>query len=121
MTMKGIEKRMGVMQAIAGIIFVVLLSRLAYMQLIEQEKYTLMAQSNRIQLATVTAARGEIMDRNGKVLARSRPSFNISVALVDLKKEDQEEVFRRLASLLGRKAEDIENLVKQQPKKYVPV
>lgn len=121
MPMKGIEKRVGVMQIIAGIIFIVLFSRLAYMQLIEQEKYSLMAQSNRIQLATVTAARGEILDRQGKVLARSRPSFNISVALVDLKKEDQEEVFRRLAPLLGMKAEDISNLVKQQPKKYVPV
>lgn len=121
MPLKPTEKKLYTYLMIIFVMFSVLLGRLAYLQLFQAEEFNLLAQSNRIRLVTVPAARGEILDTHGEVIARSRPSFAVSLALLDLKNQDQEEVFTRLAEILQIPVEEITDAVKKQPLKYEPV
>ena len=50
-------------------------ARLAVVQLIEFKHFETASRANRIRLLPVDAPRGLIVDRNGVVLARSRPSY----------------------------------------------
>ena len=65
--------------------FSLLLARLVYLQIIQNEYYSTRAESNRISLIPILPKRGEILDRNGEVLARNYLSFTLEItpALVD--------------------------------------
>lgn len=56
-----------------------LLSRLAYLQLIQGAEFDTLAQENRESRVNIPAPRGIITDRNGVLLARNIPSYNITL------------------------------------------
>ena len=56
-----------------------LLARLVEIQLVDGERYRVAAQANQIRLIPVAAPRGMIVDRQGAVVARSRPSFVVGL------------------------------------------
>ncbi len=56
-----------------------LLVRLIVVQLVDGQRYRAAAAANQIRLIPVAAPRGVIYDRNGTVMARSRPSFVVGV------------------------------------------
>lgn len=118
---KTIEKRVKFLVVLVVFMYGTLLFRIGYLQLYGAEKFKLEAEQNRTQLAPVSAARGEIKDRTGLVLAKSKQGYTVSISLVDLKKEDQEAVYARLAKILKMPVEDIRNAVKNQQRKYEPV
>lgn len=62
--------------ALVAVIFLVYIGRLGQWQLLEGETYAeeAVVSSSFIKL---TGARGEILDRNGEVLAGNRPVYNI--------------------------------------------
>lgn len=59
--------------------FILLLARLAWLQLVEGQHYKTRAEQNSLRMVTVQAPRGTIYDRNGAVLVASRPSFAVVV------------------------------------------
>lgn len=65
----------GVMFLIVGILF----SKLAWMQILENEVYQLRADSNRNRLMTITATRGDIITSDGTVLVTDRPSYQVVI------------------------------------------
>jgi penicillin-binding protein 2 len=60
-------------------LFSILVARLFFIQIISGEKNNTLSVNNRVTLETVKAERGMILDRHGKVLARSRPSYSVTV------------------------------------------
>ena len=58
-------------------IFLVYEARLAQWQLVEGEEFERVSLSDRTDTIEIEAARGEILDRNGEVLAGNRSSYNI--------------------------------------------
>ena len=60
------------------VLFVVLLVRLIYLQVITGEDYLRLSMNNSIRLQTVDPPRGLILDRSGTKLAENRPSFDVS-------------------------------------------
>lgn len=60
-------------------VFLLLLGRLFYLQLIAGKQYKLSAEENRTHTVPALAPRGTIYDRNGAVLVTNRPSFGVSV------------------------------------------
>ena len=64
---------------IVGLVFLalVLLSRLAYLQIITGQRNSLLASGNRIRVNPIAAPRGAIYDRNGIVLARNNARFDV--------------------------------------------
>jgi penicillin-binding protein 2 len=78
--------RIGVIHAIAFILLTVLGVRLYYLQVMKGEYYAERAENQRIRLIPIPAPRGAILDRNGKLLVDSRPTYNVTLANEPLKK-----------------------------------
>ena len=83
----------------------VLLIRLWDLQIMRGTEMRKLSEQNRIRVKKIVAARGIIYDRTGKVLADTRPSFNIYLTPEDIK--DFSQTVDGLAQLLQCNREDI--------------
>lgn len=92
------EKKVQVLLGLVVAAFVVLLVRLAYLQLVEVDKYQVMARQNHLRLIPIMAPRGEMYDRNGVRIVGNRPVYTVSLAYLGL--QDTDRVIARLASIL---------------------
>jgi penicillin-binding protein 2 len=109
--------RLAVMRAVIGIIFVIFAVRLWQMQILQGQSYRTQAILNPLTVVDVEAPRGLIYARNGELLARNTPSYEVSIVPAFLPDDEEEEmaVFRRLSELLdipasGRVEAAIEDL-----------
>jgi len=104
------QGRLLVLRILIGITALALTGRLWQLQIVEGQNYRILANRNRFRQVDVTAPRGVIYDRNGQILARNQPSFNIVVVPADLPKDDKDAkegtaeaaVLDRLMELLTR-------------------
>jgi penicillin-binding protein 2 len=71
--------RIALFGGFAVVLFAVLFFRLWLLQVIDGEKYLAEAKNNRTRSYRVSAPRGEILDRNGKVLVTNRTSLALQV------------------------------------------
>lgn len=85
--------------AIAGFFFLILATRLWYLQVIDSDRLQELSEMNRLRFVPVAASRGNILDRNGKVLVRNTPSF--SVAVVPQEVKDKDALLSSLSRYLG--------------------
>jgi len=85
------------------VVFGVFTLRLWNLQFVQGEKYTIQADEQRLRTIAVDAPRGLIYDRNGEVLVRNVPVFDVVVVPAYLPEDEAEEetVLRRLAEMLG--------------------
>src|SRR3546814_12289348 len=65
--------------AAQGGIGLLLAARMGYLSIFEQERYKLLAESNRVSLQLIPPRRGWIVDRAGKPLALNRPDFQVQL------------------------------------------
>lgn len=79
-------------------LFTILAGQLAYLQVIEQEKFKTLSDENRISHRLVTAGRGEIMDRFGVPLAINTQNFRAFV--IAERSRDVEGTLGKLAELI---------------------
>ena len=80
-------------------VFLVLLARLYYLQVVKGAEFRRQSQNNCVRLQNIPPARGLIFDRNGVLMVDNRPSFSVSIVLEDAK--NPKEVLLRLAEFLG--------------------
>ncbi|MGK3981645.1 penicillin-binding protein 2 [Sorangium sp. So ce136] len=78
--------------------FMVLIGRLFYLQILEVDENKAIARENIVRRVTLATTRGIIRDKNGKVLAASRPSYNVYVVPRRL---DMETTWPKLVEYLG--------------------
>lgn len=64
-----------ILVCLVSIGFFILIMRLGYLQLWMHQKYSTLAEQNRIRIDPIMAPRGKIYDRHGVVLAEDRQSF----------------------------------------------
>lgn len=85
------------------IVFLIYAARLFSLQVIQYDTYLQQAEDNRTEEISISAQRGIIYDRNGIVLARNIPSFNVVVtqALMPDDQGEVQEIIRQLSSLTG--------------------
>lgn len=77
--------RVSAIQAVAFILLALLGARLYYLQIVRGEYFSERAESQRVRLIPIPAPRGAILDRNGKLLVDSRPTYNIVLSNEPLK------------------------------------
>src|SRR5881628_3628534 len=56
-----------------------LVGRMGWLSIAQNEKYQLLSESNRVQLIPVPPRRGWIIDRNGKPIAINKASFRVDI------------------------------------------
>ncbi len=113
-------KRTRIFISIIILIFLLLISRLAYLQILNYDYYWGRAEKNRLRILPVTAPRGEIFDKNGRQLVANRPGFTVS--LVDLGSGYSDETIARLAVLLDMREEEIEKTISSHfYRRYLPI
>ena len=85
----------------AFILFIVILFKLFSLQYIHYEENFQRSENNRLRRIELIADRGYIYDRNGNVLVRNRPSYQIALQALEMpkKKADRDSVFRRLLDI----------------------
>lgn len=95
--------RIGALLIVVFLVFGVFVTRLFILQVIQYPEWFALAEENRTREINSPAARGIIYDRNGYVLARNVPSYNIVVIPADLPDDPGEiqEIFRSLSELTG--------------------
>lgn len=71
--------RLAVLGVLVVVAFVVLFSRLWFLQVLASDNYTNLAQENRVRFVYSEPSRGRILDRNGEVLVQNRFSLAVTV------------------------------------------
>ncbi|WP_136064230.1 penicillin-binding protein 2 [Modicisalibacter radicis] len=56
-----------------------LVARLVYLQIVQHEVFTTRSESNRVRVEPLPPTRGLIYDRNGRLLAENRPTYNLTI------------------------------------------
>ena len=104
---------------IIAALFLVLLTRLWYLQIVHGDEYRAAAEDNQARTIRTRAPRGSIVDRNGIVLASNRSQFAV-YATPDVLNNDA--VLKRLAKVLGADPDDIKDDLKDgQQNPYDPL
>ena len=78
--------------------FVILITRLWYLQIQQGEEYTKLAKNNRVRYLEIAAPRGNILDRKGREIVTNRPSFN--VVWVREKNRVDDALIKKIAAIL---------------------
>ncbi len=116
-----------------GIIILLLLGRLFFLQVVRGAHYSRISEENRIQPWTLPAPRGKIMDRNGKIIAQNRPSYSVSLIPYEAsevlserkslqRKRDLAPLVERLASCLKTEESSLKKKIESNwSKGYQPI
>ncbi len=80
-------------------IITILIFRYFQLQILNFDKYSKQANTNRIRKVTLSAPRGLILDRNGKILVDNIPTYILNAIPGELKKRDEK--FHFLSNIIG--------------------
>lgn len=111
--------RLDVLGLLVIFVFIALVSRLGYLQVVQGKYYSRLADGNRIKLIPMVAPRGTFFDRNGVPLVSNRLGF--TVTLVPIAGPIPDEVIGKLAGVLGMKPADIKAKIAKQNGPFEPV
>jgi len=79
-----VNRRVRIIYVLASVFFFILLVRLYYLQVLRFSYFYTLSEGNRVRLKPVRAPRGLILDRNGVVLADSKPAFHLTCIPYDV-------------------------------------
>ena len=99
-------------------IFVVLICRLVYLQLVAGDYYHSLAEGNRLRAIPIAAMRGIMYDRNGQILVGSRPSF--MVTYVPTKDGMTDDELKKLSRLINQPEDKLREKIQKVKSAYVP-
>src|SRR5215207_6464496 len=88
----------------------VLIGRMGYLAVAQNQKYQLLSESNRVQLIPVPPRRGWIIDRNGKPIAINRSSFRVDIIPQQLV-DRPETTVNTLAKLLQLSSDEVDRIL----------
>ena len=102
--------RLAVAAVIVAAVFLVLFSRLFYLQVIQHDYYQLLAEQNRINIVPVVPHRGVILDRNGVTLASNYAAYTLEITPSEVSNLDA--VIEELSALVEITPKDLRRFQK---------
>jgi penicillin-binding protein 2 len=112
------QRRERVFTILVAAVFGLVLFKLFLLQVLEGSRYRELSEENRIRVEVLTAPRGEIRDRKGRLLADNVPSFTVTIDPYDKTYVHQparlDSMLVRLSSILGLDPEAAIAKVKQE-------
>src|SRR5688500_18689976 len=108
--------RVAIIGGIALAMFAVVFFRLWYLQVLSGDRYLAEANDNQVREIKVQAPRGEILDRNGRVLVENRVGLAVTLSPDKLPADEAERqaLYGRLGRTLGLKRKEVEDRVNEQ-------
>jgi penicillin-binding protein 2 len=100
-----IDGRLRLFAALLGAAFAIFELRLFQLQILDADELREQALRNSVRTERLEAQRGEIVDREGRVLAKTRSAFELDVVPSDLQRRDV--TFAALAQLLEREPKEL--------------
>lgn len=96
-------------------------ARMSYIAVADNEKYKLLAESNRVNLTIIPPRRGWFIDRYGKPIATNRADFRVDIIPDRLVRKD--ETIATLAQLLTLSSDDVDRINRElkQAQGFQPV
>ncbi|EIW17024.1 MULTISPECIES: penicillin-binding protein 2 [Pelosinus] len=119
MLVKRSNYRLDVLAIIILLVFVALVSRLGYLQVVQGKYYGEKADGNRIRLAPIMAPRGMFYDRNGIPLVSNRPGF--AVSLLPISGPVPDDIIVKVASILNIAPDEIKKKLSQHNGRFEPI
>jgi len=116
-SIQNLGARIVVVQAVAFVLLALLGVRLYYLQIVKGDYYSERAENQRVRLIPIPAPRGAILDRNGKLLVDSRPTYNVVLSNEPLKSinvNDRVDDYARGLNLDRQFVVERLNLIKKQ-------
>jgi penicillin-binding protein 2 len=102
------SRRMMLLGGAQAAVGALLIGRMAWLSIAQNEKYQLLSESNRVQLIPVPPRRGWIIDRNGKPIAINRASFRVDIIPQQLEKD--RDVVPEVARLLALGIDEVDRI-----------
>jgi len=97
------------------VLFLVLISRIFFLQITNHEHFTTLSQNNRVSVQPIAPTRGLIYDRNGIILAENIPSYTLQI--IPEQAGDIEKLLIQLGLLVNLREIDIKKFKKQLRRK----
>lgn len=110
--------RLHAMILLCLMLFIILLGRMAYLQLWRGDYYTKQSDGNRLRQSKIIAPRGLIFDKDGKELVNNLPGYAVSL---QKQTEYDEEMLQNLSVLIDMPLEKIKERIKESENYYEPV
>ncbi len=118
---KSFARRALVVGGLQTALFGLLAGRLWQLQVDQSPRYSLLAEENRVSQRLTVPPRGRILDRNGVVLARNRPSYRVRIIRENTRDLDATlDALGRLIPLDARQRAEILQAARTQ-RAFVPV
>ncbi len=102
------DRRSVVLGALQGGLGLLLATRMGYIALFQNERYKMLAESNRVNLTLIPPRRGWILDRHGEPLASNRADFRVD--LIPERVIDADATIEELGKLLSLSETDMQDL-----------
>ncbi|MFT6034325.1 MAG: penicillin-binding protein 2 [Arenicella sp.] len=100
-----IHSRLIALVVLLVVLAFILIARVWYLQIYNNERFEVLSKDNRVRLVPVPPVRGQIFDRNGKVLAENIPVFTLEILPQDVK--DMDKLLDHLTKILEVSPADI--------------
>ena len=102
------DRRSMIIGGLQGGVGLLLAARMGYIAVAENERYRVLAESNRVNLSLIPPRRGWILDRNGAALASNRSDFRIDI--IPDRMTDKEQTLTSLSQLLNLTPIELQDL-----------
>ena len=89
----------------------VLLFRLAWLQIVDYDRFSDLSEHNRLRLMALPPTRGLIYDRNGVILAENKPTYHLEI--IPEQVEDMDATLKGLAQIVALSESEIERFKEQ--------
>jgi penicillin-binding protein 2 len=106
------QRRLALFGSVVGVLLLALVLRLWFLQVVGAQDFQQQATANSIRTVVVPAARGVIVDRKGRPIARNRNGWDVVGIATDLNNERSLAMLGRLARALGEKPQRLQNMVR---------
>jgi penicillin-binding protein 2 len=115
------SRRVAMLAGGQAVLLSALVGRMYYLQVMETERYRLMAEQNRVNLRLLPPLRGKIVDRFGRPIAINDPNYRVVV--VPEQTADMRATLKALARILPIQPDEIEHILRDRYRyrSFVPI
>jgi penicillin-binding protein 2 len=105
------RQRLSIASGVVLVMFIGLFFRVWFLQVYEYQRFETLSNDNRIRLQSISPARGEILDRNGRLLAENKLIY--SVEILPSQVDDMGALLNQIARLIHLDESSVEQFMAQ--------